>query len=68
MSVDLTHELTKVHYAAFGIDMDTMNEKALELPISLHCWQVNDVLGFETKPDGLAGWRIWRPTKPMYFQ
>ncbi len=55
MSVDKAYELAKERYAAFGIDTDAMIERALELPISLHCWQADDVVGFETKPDGLAG-------------
>ena len=55
MSVEKAYELAKERYAAFGIDTDQMIERALELPISLHCWQADDVVGFETKPDGLAG-------------
>ncbi len=55
MSVEKAYELAKARYAAFGIDTDKMIERALELPISLHCWQADDVVGFETKPDGLAG-------------
>ena len=55
MSVQKAYELAKERYAAFGIDTDTAIEKALKLPISLHCWQADDVAGFETKPDGLDG-------------
>ena len=55
MSVDKAYGLAKERYAAFGIDVDAAIDKALELPISLHCWQADDVVGFETKPDGLAG-------------
>jgi len=55
MSIEIAYELAKERYAAFGIDTDAMIDRALELPISLHCWQADDVVGFETKPDGLAG-------------
>jgi L-rhamnose isomerase len=55
MSVDKAYELAKKRYADFGIDTDKAIKKALKLPISLHCWQADDVVGFETKPDGLAG-------------
>jgi len=55
MSIEIAYELAKERYAAFGIDTDAMIDQALELPISLHCWQADDVVGFETKPDGLAG-------------
>lgn len=47
--------LAKAKYAAFGIDTDAAIKKALDIPVSLHCWQTDDVGGFETKPDGLAG-------------
>jgi L-rhamnose isomerase len=55
MSVEKAYELAKARYAAFGIDTDAAIEKALALPISLHCWQSDDVGGFETKPAGLDG-------------
>jgi L-rhamnose isomerase len=42
-------------YATLGIDTDKAIAAALKLPISLHCWQVDDVGGFEVKEDGLAG-------------
>ena len=55
MSVEQAYELAKGRYAAFGIDTDLVIEKALATPISLHCWQSDDVGGFETKPAGLSG-------------
>ena len=55
MSITQVYELAKERYAAFGIDTDAAIQTALSLPISLHCWQSDDVVGFETKPDGLAG-------------
>jgi L-rhamnose isomerase len=55
MNVDKAYALAKERYAAFGIDTDEAIEQALELPISLHCWQADDVAGFETKPEGLDG-------------
>jgi L-rhamnose isomerase len=55
MRTDLAYESAKARYADAGIDTDAAIEKALALPISLHCWQSDDVGGFETKPDGLSG-------------
>ena len=55
MRMDTAYEIAKERYAAFGIDTDVAIEQALTLPISLHCWQADDVVGFETKPEGLAG-------------
>ena len=42
-------------YAALGVNTDQAIRQALALPISLHCWQVDDVGGFEVKEAGLAG-------------
>jgi len=55
MSVEKAYGLARARYAQFGIDTDKAIEKALALPISLHCWQSDDIHGFETKPEGLAG-------------
>jgi len=55
VSTDTAYELAKARYAGSGIDTDAAIEKALGLPISLHCWQTDDVAGFETKPEGLDG-------------
>ena len=41
------YENAKQVYAAYGIDTDSAIEKALSTPISLHCWQGDDVRGFE---------------------
>lgn len=55
MSTEQAYALAKQRYAAFGIDTDASIEKALGIPVSLHCWQSDDVGGFETKPEGLDG-------------
>ncbi len=55
MSIEQAYTLARDRYAAFGIDADAAIEKALALPISLHCWQSDDVAGFETKAEGLDG-------------
>ena len=41
------YENAKQVYATYGIDTDAAIEKALAAPISLHCWQGDDVKGFE---------------------
>ncbi len=48
------YENAKKIYGAYGIDTDAAIEKALAAPISLHCWQGDDVKGFEgaTSLDG----------------
>jgi len=51
---DNSYELAKEQYAAFGIDTDAAIERALAIPISLHCWQADDNVGFEGQ-DGVSG-------------
>jgi L-rhamnose isomerase len=41
-------------YAALGIDTEKALKQALKVPISMHCWQVDDVGGFETKPEATS--------------
>ena len=41
------YENAKQIYASYGIDTEAAIEKTLATPISLHCWQGDDVKGFE---------------------
>lgn len=34
-------------YADLGVDVEVAIETALDVPISIHCWQADDVAGFE---------------------
>jgi L-rhamnose isomerase len=52
--IEKAYELAKGAYAAFGIDADKAVSAAVEIPISIHCWQGDDVTGFEGA-DGLSG-------------
>ena len=38
-----------------GVDTDAVMKKLASIPISLHCWQGDDVGGFETNSEGLSG-------------
>lgn len=49
------YELAKEYYAQYGIDVDGMIEICDATPISMHCWQGDDVIGFEKKEGGLTG-------------
>ncbi len=42
-------------YAALGVDTEKALKKALSIPISLHCWQADDVRGLETPKAGVDG-------------
>lgn len=47
-------EQAKERYAAFGIDAEAALERLAQKPISIHCWQGDDVAGFD-QVDGKAG-------------
>ena len=40
----------KKRYEALGIDTDAAIEKLKNVPVALHCWQGDDVRGFDTDP------------------
>ncbi len=46
------YEAARERYALMGMDTDAAVEKLRRLPISLQCWQTDDVSGFEN-PDGV---------------
>ena len=48
------YTLAKERYAALGIDTDKAIAILEKTPISLHCWQTDDVMGFESNA-GLSG-------------
>jgi L-rhamnose isomerase len=43
------YELAKQRYADLGVDTDHVLEQMAKVEISLHCWQGDDVGGFESK-------------------
>ena len=48
------YAIAKERYAALGVDTDKAIEQLEKQHISLHCWQTDDVIGFESKA-GLSG-------------
>lgn len=40
-------ESAKEIYAAYGVDVEAAMKKLAETPVSLHCWQGDDVIGFD---------------------
>lgn len=49
------YEDAKAQYAALGVDIDQAIEKLDKLSISIHCWQADDVSGFENPEGELTG-------------
>ena len=41
------YELAKQEYSAYGIDTEAAIAKLREIPVSIHCWQGDDVVGLD---------------------
>lgn len=50
-SAEAAYKLACERYAELGVDAEAALKKLVKIPISLHCWQGDDVRGFEN-PDG----------------
>ncbi len=48
-------EAARVQYTDLGVDVEAAMNKLDQFPISLHCWQADDVGGFETPDSSLSG-------------
>ena len=48
------YEIAKNEYAALGVDTDKAIEKLKDITVSVHCWQGDDVTGFDSK-EALSG-------------
>ena len=48
------YESAKAMYAEYGVDTDAAIAKLKNIPVSLHCWQGDDVIGFDNE-GGLTG-------------
>ncbi|MBQ4259676.1 MAG: L-rhamnose isomerase [Lachnospiraceae bacterium] len=40
-------ESAKEIYASYGVDVEAAIAKCMEVPVALHCWQGDDVIGFD---------------------
>ena len=46
--INKAYEIAKERYATLGVDVDNVMEQLQQVSISMHCWQADDVLGFES--------------------
>ena len=53
--IEKTYEQAKQRYAELGVDTETAMEKLSGIAISLHCWQGDDVGGFDKAQETLGG-------------
>lgn len=55
MSINKAYEYAKEVYASIGVDTDAAIERVKNIPISINCWQGDDVGGFLFKDNALTG-------------
>ena len=46
----MSYTEAKEKYASLGVDTEAALDKLKTAPVSLHCWQGDDVRGFDTAP------------------
>jgi L-rhamnose isomerase len=55
LNLEKSYELAKQQYAALGVDTDAAMARLRQIAVSIHCWQGDDVAGFENPEAGLSG-------------
>ena len=58
MNVKERYKLAKEQYEKWGINVDKFLEELNKVKISVHCWQGDDVKGFEVVKNALSS-LIW---------
>ena len=53
--IEQAYRLAKERYAAVGVDTDQALKQLAGIPVSIHCWQGDDVGGFENAGQELGG-------------
>ncbi len=54
-TIEQAYAMAKERYADFGVDTDAALAKLQNISLSLHCWQADDVTGFENPDAQLSG-------------
>ena len=54
-NIKKAYELAVERYAAIGIDVEKVLEQLQGIQLSLHCWQADDVTGFESTGELTGG-------------
>ncbi|WP_077624578.1 L-rhamnose isomerase [Sediminibacillus massiliensis] len=55
MSIKDRYETAKQDYEKWGVNVDEVLEQLKNVPISIHCWQGDDIGGFEADQQELSG-------------
>ena len=54
-AIERAYELAQERYAALGVDTAAAIERLGEVAISVHCWQGDDIGGFDTSAEDKGG-------------
>jgi len=54
-TINKAYEMAHERYASLGVDTESALKRLAEIPISLHCWQGDDVGGFDNPGGELGG-------------
>jgi len=54
-SVEKSYELAKASYASFGVNTEKAIRATLDIPVSIQCWQGDDISGFEGSAGSSGG-------------
>ncbi|NKI76106.1 L-rhamnose isomerase [Dickeya sp. CFBP 2040] len=54
-NIETAFTLARQQYAALGVDVDHAIATLATIPVSMHCWQGDDVQGFEANAGSLTG-------------
>jgi len=54
-NLEAAYALARELYAAYGVDTEGALARLASIPLSLHCWQGDDVTGFEHSGEALGG-------------
>ena len=54
-NIENAYKIAKERYAELGVDTDAALKCLKEIPISVHCWQGDDVMGFEVDQGASGG-------------
>jgi L-rhamnose isomerase len=54
-TIHAAYQIAKERYAALGVDTEKVLLQLQDFHLSMHCWQADDVCGFEPSPSGISG-------------
>ena len=53
--ISKAYEVAKARYAEIGVDTEKVLKQLQDFHLSLHCWQADDVKGFEVQAGAMSG-------------